>query len=39
VSSQKSFFMAARIYWQWVCHNPKRMKTDIFADNEGKGEW
>jgi hypothetical protein len=21
--------------WQWVCHNPSLMKTDILADTEG----
>jgi len=35
--SQNSFFMAARIYGQWICHSPNVMKTDILAaQNSGK---
>ena len=36
VSSQKSFFMAAPIYRQWICHSPNIMKTDIFAGTDGR---
>jgi len=31
--------MAARIYWQSICHNPNLMKTDIFPSEWGRQEW
>src|SRR5512144_2473343 len=36
----KELWIHGRAYlWQWICHSPNAMKTDIFSRREGRREW